>query len=117
MGVFMKARYDTSYPSNAASWVRLLAIRGARMRLPEDVRIEQPREGDVYISDAARHLGISTQHLRALERAGRVPRARRDQFGDRIYSDADLLLLEEIGVGARPRPILTPLEELALERN
>jgi DNA-binding transcriptional MerR regulator len=59
-------------------------------------------DGVVHISEAARRLNVSPQHLRILEWQGRIPPARRDYNG-RIYSEADIELLREIGVGSRPR--------------
>jgi DNA-binding transcriptional MerR regulator len=49
--------------------------------------------------------------LRALEREGRVPPARRDLNG-RIYSDFDMALLKSLGVGSRPHKLKTPEEVL-----
>ena len=56
----------------------------------------------VHIGDAARQLGVTAEHLRSLERAGRIPKPRRD-FNGRIYSEFDVALLKALGVGARPR--------------
>jgi DNA-binding transcriptional MerR regulator len=53
------------------------------------------------ISEAARRLGVTPQHLRILEWRGRVPPARRD-FNGRIYSEFDIALLRSMGVGLRP---------------
>jgi DNA-binding transcriptional MerR regulator len=53
------------------------------------------------IGEVSRRLGVSREHLRALERAGRIPKARRID-GDRVYDVADVRLLQEIGVGSRP---------------
>ena len=64
-----------------------------------------------HISEASRQLGVSPEHLRALEREGRVPPARRDLNG-RIYSDFDIALLKSLGVGSRPRKLKTPEEVL-----
>lgn len=55
-----------------------------------------------HISEAARRLGVTPTHLRALEAQGRIPAARRD-FNGRIYSEFDLALLRSIGIGSRPR--------------
>ena len=54
-----------------------------------------------HIGEASRRLGVTPKHLRALEREGRIPPARRDYNG-RLYSDRDIALLENIGVGKRP---------------
>jgi len=66
----------------------------------------------VHISEAASHLGVGPQHLRALERAGRIPPARRDLNG-RVYSEFDIALLQAMGVGSRPRRLKAPDEVLA----
>lgn len=58
-------------------------------------------EGMVHISECARRLGVSPQHLRILEWRGRIPPARRDYNG-RIYSEDDIALLRALGVGSRP---------------
>jgi DNA-binding transcriptional MerR regulator len=57
--------------------------------------------GLMRIGEVSRRLRVSREHLRALERAGRIPTARRLE-GDRVYDAVDLRLLQEIGVGARP---------------
>ena len=53
------------------------------------------------IGEVSRRLGVSREHLRALERAGRIPRPRRLD-GDRVYDAGDVRLLHQIGVGSRP---------------
>lgn len=58
------------------------------------------------IGEVSRSLGVSREHLRALERAGRIPKARRLE-GDRVYDAVDLRLLQEIGVGSRPNRLKT----------
>lgn len=58
------------------------------------------------IGEVSRRLGVSREHLRALERAGRIPKARRLE-GDRVYDAVDLRLLQEIGVGSRPNRLKT----------
>ncbi len=67
-------------------------------------------EGIVHIGEAAKLLGVSPEHLRTLERQGRIPPARRD-FNGRIYSQFDIALLRSIGIGSRPRR-LRPAEEV-----
>lgn len=57
-----------------------------------------------HIGEASRSLGVTPEHLRNLEREGRVPPARRDLNG-RIYSDFDIALLKSLGVGRRPRKL------------
>jgi DNA-binding transcriptional MerR regulator len=69
--------------------------------------------GVVHISEAARQLGVSPQHLRMLEWQDRIPPARRDLNG-RIYSEFDIALLRRIGVGTRPRR-LRSIQEALLE--
>jgi DNA-binding transcriptional MerR regulator len=56
----------------------------------------------VHIAEAARRLGVTPEHLRNLERAGRIPQPQRDYNG-RVYSEFDLTLLKALGVGTRPR--------------
>ena len=68
-------------------------------------------DGDFHISEAARRLGVTPHHLRALERQGRVPPARRD-FNGRIYSEFDIALLKSIGIGMRPRRLRQATEVL-----
>jgi DNA-binding transcriptional MerR regulator len=65
----------------------------------------------VHISEAAKRLSVTPQHLRMLEWQGRIPQARRD-FNGRIYSDFDIALLKSLGVGSRPRKLKTPQEVL-----
>jgi len=58
----------------------------------------------VHIGEAARLLGCTPEHIRTLERRGRIPLARRD-FNSRIYTGFDLALLRGMGVGQRPRKL------------
>ena len=58
------------------------------------------------IGEVSRRLGVSREHLRALERAGQIPKARRLD-GDRVYSAVDVRLLQEIGIGSRPNRLKT----------
>jgi len=60
------------------------------------------REINIRVSRAAAQLGVSPGYLRRLERQHRIPPARRDAFGDRVYSELDLMLLRALGIGARP---------------
>jgi DNA-binding transcriptional MerR regulator len=60
--------------------------------------------GIVHIGEAARLLGCTPEHIRTLERRGRIPPARRD-FNGRIYTEFDLVLLRGMGVGQRPRKL------------
>jgi DNA-binding transcriptional MerR regulator len=68
-------------------------------------------DGMVHIGCAAQLLDVTPEHLRALERAGRIPPARRDLNG-RIYSEFDIALLGRIGVGSRPRRLRSVTEVL-----
>ena len=68
-------------------------------------------DGAIHISEAARRLCVTPQHLRVLEWQGRIPQARRDLNG-RIYSEFDLDLLRSLGVGSRPRRLKAPEEVL-----
>jgi DNA-binding transcriptional MerR regulator len=67
----------------------------------------------VHISEAARTLGVTPQHLRILEWDGRIPPARRDYNG-RIYTEFDIALLRSIGVGSRPRKLRRAEEVLGV---
>lgn len=58
----------------------------------------------LHIGETARRLGCTPEHLRALEREGRIPPARRD-FNGRIYAPADIALLKSMGIGSRPRKL------------
>ncbi len=58
----------------------------------------------VHIGEAARRLSVTPKHLRQLEREGRIPPVRRD-FNGRVYSEFDIALLRDIGVGSRPRKL------------
>ena len=49
--------------------------------------------------------------MRVLEWQGRIPPARRDYNG-RIYSEFDVALLRNMGVGSRPRKLKRPEEVL-----
>jgi hypothetical protein len=65
----------------------------------------------IHIGEAARRLGCTPEHLRNLEREGRVPAPSRDNNG-RLYSEFDLALLKSMGVGSRPRRLKLPEEVL-----
>ncbi len=66
-------------------------------------------DGDVHITAAAKRLSVTPTHLRALEKEGRIPPARRD-FNGRVYSEFDIALLRSLGVGRRPRRLKQPQE-------
>jgi hypothetical protein len=57
-----------------------------------------------HIAEASRQLGVSPEHLRTLERNGRIPPPRRDLKG-RVYTPFDVTLLRSMGVGSRPRKL------------
>ena len=63
----------------------------------------------IHIGRAAELLGVTPEHLRTLERTGRVPPARRD-FNGRVYTPFDIALLRSMGVGMRPRRLRTAEE-------
>jgi DNA-binding transcriptional MerR regulator len=65
---------------------------------------------EFHIGEVARRLSCTPKHLRTLEREGRIPPARRDYNG-RIYTEADIALLQAMGIGSRPAR-LKSLEEL-----
>jgi DNA-binding transcriptional MerR regulator len=56
-----------------------------------------------HISETARALGVSAGYLRLLEARGKIPLARRDHFGGRVYSSFDIALLQAMGVGSHRR--------------
>jgi len=68
-----------------------------------------------HIGEASRQLGVSPEHLRALERNGRIPPPRRDYNG-RIYTELDIAILRNLGVGDRPRRLKRPEEVLGAAR-
>jgi hypothetical protein len=71
--------------------------------------------GVVHIGQAASLLNCTPEHLRALERQGRIPPARRDLNG-RIYTPFDIAMLRGMGVGTRPRRLKTADEVLKAAR-
>ena len=48
------------------------------------------------VNDAARELGISESWLRRAEQRGKIPPAKRDLNGWRVYTEADVALLREM---------------------
>jgi hypothetical protein len=72
-------------------------------------------ESVVHIGEAAKLLGVTPEHLRMLERAGRTPPARRD-FNGRVYTEFDIALLKNMGVGMRPRRLRSAAEVLGEAR-
>jgi DNA-binding transcriptional MerR regulator len=67
-----------------------------------------------HISEAARRLGVTPTYLRALEAQGRIPAPRRD-FNGRVYTELDIALLKDLGVGSRPRKLKRPEEMLTVD--
>ena len=65
----------------------------------------------IHIGEAARRLGCTPEHLRSLEREGRVPAPARDYNG-RVFTERDIALLMSLGVGSRPRKLKRPEEVL-----
>ncbi len=53
------------------------------------------------VSEAARELGRSEKWLRNAERNGKIPKARRDLNGWRVYTPDDIAKLRELIVGSR----------------
>jgi DNA-binding transcriptional MerR regulator len=60
-------------------------------------------DSEFHIGWIAKQLGVSSTYLRRLERQKRILPARRDPFGNRIYSEFDLMLLRELGIGTRSK--------------
>ena len=48
------------------------------------------------VNEVARELGISEAWLRRAEQRGRIPKARRDMNGWRVYTEADIASLRQI---------------------
>jgi DNA-binding transcriptional MerR regulator len=48
------------------------------------------------VAEAARHIGRSERWLREAERKGKIPRARRDLNGWRVYTGEDLERLKAL---------------------
>lgn len=53
------------------------------------------------VSQAARQLERSERWLREAERKGKIPKARRDLNGWRVYTAEDIAKLKELIVGSR----------------
>jgi len=53
------------------------------------------------VIEVARQLGVSTDWIRRLERAGRIPPATRDSNGHRRYGQADVERLRAILIPSR----------------
>lgn len=52
------------------------------------------------VSKAARELGCSERWLREAEREGRIPKARRNLNGWRVYTSDDIARLRELLLGS-----------------
>ena len=52
------------------------------------------------VSEAARELGRSEKWLRNAERNGKIPRAKRDLNGWRVYTSEDIAKLQELIIGS-----------------
>lgn len=50
------------------------------------------------VADVARELGYSERFLREAEKRGKIPRARRDLNGWRVYTEEDVERLRELFV-------------------
>ncbi|HUU62883.1 MAG TPA: MerR family transcriptional regulator [Dehalococcoidia bacterium] len=48
------------------------------------------------VSEVAREIGRSTDWLREAERKGKIPRARRDLNGWRVYTEEDISKIREL---------------------
>lgn len=48
------------------------------------------------VSEVARQLGCSTEWLRGAERTGKIPAAKRDINGWRVYSEKDIEKIEAL---------------------
>jgi DNA-binding transcriptional MerR regulator len=69
-------------------------------------------EGTIFhIGETARLLGCTPEHIRTLERRGRIPPARRD-FNGRIFTEFDIALLRSMGVGQRPHRLKSAEEAI-----
>ena len=54
------------------------------------------------VNEAARELGCSETWLRRAEQSGRIPKARRDVNGWRVYTEVDLAALQRVLVPNLP---------------
>lgn len=68
------------------------------------------------ISQAARELDLSAAWLRAGEKRGVLPPAKRDRNGFRYYTESDISTLRSMGVGSRPRRLKRAEEVLGAAR-
>ena len=64
------------------------------------------------ISEVARELGRSVDWLRDAEKRGKLPKARRDLNGWRVYTSADIAKLQELLAGtANPAELMQQQEK------
>jgi DNA-binding transcriptional MerR regulator len=69
----------------------------------------------LHIGEVARRLAVTPHHLRTLETRGRIPPARRDDLGSRVYDESDIEFLRALGIGSRPTR-LRPLDQVVEAR-
>lgn len=55
----------------------------------------------LHVSEAARELGCSERWLRSAEAKGKIPKARRDLNGWRVYTQEDIARLLKLLVPSR----------------
>jgi DNA-binding transcriptional MerR regulator len=60
-------------------------------------------------AEVAARLKISAPYLRRLERQGKIPRARRDAEGNRVYTESDILAIRKLRSSAKGVQITPPL--------
>jgi len=58
-------------------------------------------EKTLTVSEAARELGRSERWLRDAERKGKIPKAKRDYNGWRVYRQEDIAQLKGLLLGSR----------------
>lgn len=58
----------------------------------------------MQVHEAAQELGVSEAFLRRAEGRGRIPRARRDINGWRVYSEEDIAALRTLLLPTMPAP-------------
>jgi DNA-binding transcriptional MerR regulator len=58
-------------------------------------------EDEYYqISDAASQLGVTAKTLKNWEKAGKIPKAKRDRLNRRVYTATDIVdIRERMGIG------------------
>ncbi len=56
----------------------------------------------MLISAVARELGVSVDWLRRAEKDGRIPRARRHLSGWRVYTDQDVVVIQNLLIPSEP---------------